>query len=887
MTGLAGGGFVVTWSGDGIDVSGFGVAARVYDSSGVAVGDSFIPADITASDQVLSDVAATADGGFVIVWNTFDPVLTGDDIRGQRYDADGRKVGGAFNVASLSLSSEVDPTIDIGADGTVTVTWIDLDASGTNVGIMARRFSLPDDVQIIQNNIQGTADADTIFGPDTGVPLDGLAGDDRIFGGAGNDTITGGVGNDFVDGGDGVDTAVFSAAASQYTFAVENGGVTVSALPATSNDGSDTNVDVELASFGGTIGSILGGGFVDQSAATTDLTLTASAANMSVIAGSGNDTLTGTSGSDLLSGGAGADVLDGGAGADVLLGGAGGDTYIVGSVDTVIVERAVDASPLDGVEVLGVADLRGDGSTFVLVRAPSSTQVWEMEAGTIQHRSTLPVFSSFGYVGFFSATGDSTNPAQIHILLQENGGTNQTLRTLQLTGNTVQLGNGTSGSSGLLPLPFDLSSEDVAWPHADLVRASVDYTLGDNVENLTLTGSGNLSGTGNALNNRIIGNTGDNILTGGAGSDVLDGGLGNDTFVYNLGDGSDAITDAGGTDVLELGPGVTLSSSGFVGNDLVLALGDGSTVTLTDHALGGGVETVRGGDLPGELVLAAGPTGTAAAGLVSGTSGDDRIDGGGGADLLFGAGGTDTFVISSFAAVTTIGDFAGGSERIAIDSSVFSAPGLFTGTLRPEYFQSSATAGVNSANGQHILFNTTTKELFYDADGLAGGAVHFATLDGFTGALSAANFDIEGVNPNAGVVLTGTALSETLTGTDRLDIISAGAGNDTIIGNGGADILSGNSGADRFSFTVLDGSVATVTDFNYLAGDTLGFSGAAFSAPGLFGGDTQVRAERFLSGDTCRRQQRRRSPLPLQHHERAHCSTTPTVSRAARFRLRP
>jgi Ca2+-binding RTX toxin-like protein len=85
----------------------------------------------------------------------------------------------------------------------------------------------------------------------------------------------------------------------------------------------------------------------------------------------------------------------------------------------------------------------------------------------------------------------------------------------------------------------------------DTVEASITYTLGANLENLTLTGSGAIDGTGNSLNNILIGNSrnntlkggdgndtligggGSDILVGGAGNDVLTGGLGNDLFLYN------------------------------------------------------------------------------------------------------------------------------------------------------------------------------------------------------------------------------------------------------------------------------------------------------------------------------------------------------------------
>lgn len=98
----------------------------------------------------------------------------------------------------------------------------------------------------------------------------------------------------------------------------------------------------------------------------------------------------------------------------------------------------------------------------------------------------------------------------------------------------------------------------------DLVNASISFTLTNSsfVENLTLTGLGNINGTGNNLNNTITGNDGNNalsggsgldlliggdgddILTGGSGADRLVGGLGDDTFNFDLAtDGVDTIVD--------------------------------------------------------------------------------------------------------------------------------------------------------------------------------------------------------------------------------------------------------------------------------------------------------------------------------------------------------
>ena len=204
-------------------------------------------------------------------------------------------------------------------------------------------------------------------------------------------------------------------------------------------------------------------------------------------------------------------------------------------------------------------------------------------------------------------------------------------------------------------------------------------------------------------------------------------------------------------------------------------------------------------------------TGTAAAGLVSGTDGNDVIVGNGGADVLFGNSGADRFSFTVLdGSIATIADFDYlEGDTLGFSGSVFSAPGLFGQSAVPaERFLSGDSVDANSADGHHFLYNTTTGALFYDADGVAGGAVQVATLTGAP-ELTAADIFVEGDNPNAGSIITGDAGDNTLTGSDRADILRGFAGNDRLDGGLGADIMEGGIGNDVY---VVDNAGDVVTE---------------------------------------------------------------------------
>jgi Calx-beta domain/RTX calcium-binding nonapeptide repeat (4 copies)/Bacterial Ig-like domain len=179
----------------------------------------------------------------------------------------------------------------------------------------------------------------------------------------------------------------------------------------------------------------------------------------------------------------------------------------------------------------------------------------------------------------------------------------------------------------------------------DTRSAAVTTILDADVENLTLTGSGNIDGTGNAAANKITGNNGNNILNGGAGGDTINGGAGNDTIVGF--DAGDSVNGGADTDTLVItATSLDLNNAGnaqLVGIEIIDATGAtaGVNLNLTNQTEGfevdGGnfADTITGGDGNDYLY------GFNANDQVMGGNGNDTVDGGIGNDSLTGGEGTD------------------------------------------------------------------------------------------------------------------------------------------------------------------------------------------------------------------------------------------------------
>jgi len=347
-----------------------------------------------------------------------------------------------------------------------------------------------------------------------------------ITGNSASNTLTGGLGNDTLNGSTGTDTLV--GGLGNDTYVVDNiGDIVTEAL----NEGTDT-VQTSIT--------------YTLSSNVENLTLTGSSA----INGTGNaldNVLTGNSGANTLTGGIGNDTLSGGTGADTLIGGLGNDTYVVDNTGDIVTEALNEG--MDTVQSSITYTLGANVENLTL----TGTSAINGTGNTLDNVLT-------GNSGANTLTGAAGNDTL-------NGGTGADNLIAGLGDDTYIVDN-----------TGDVVTEALN-EGTDKVQSSITYTLNANVENLTLSGTSAISGTGNTLANMLTGNTGANTLTGGSGNDTLDGGsgndtlkgeTGNDTYFFTRGYGSDTINDydttGGNSDKAKFNSGLNPLDLIFVNN---------------------------------------------------------------------------------------------------------------------------------------------------------------------------------------------------------------------------------------------------------------------------------------------------------------------------------
>lgn len=140
ITGLSGGGFVVTWHSAGQDGSGSGVYARQYDSEGEVLGDEFLVNTTVENNQSESSVFSLADGKYVVLWTSDSQDGSGKGVYGQMYAADGTVSGGELAVNTTTENDQKTGT-GIGlADGGFVTVWASDGHDGGGDGIYGQRY---------------------------------------------------------------------------------------------------------------------------------------------------------------------------------------------------------------------------------------------------------------------------------------------------------------------------------------------------------------------------------------------------------------------------------------------------------------------------------------------------------------------------------------------------------------------------------------------------------------------------------------------------------------------------------------------------------------------------------------------------------------------------
>ena len=586
------------------------------------------------------------------------------------------------------------------------------------------------------DRLVGTEGDDVLEGLGGNDTIDGRGGDDTLDGGDGDDTLDGEVGIDLVRGGSGNDTL-------HNHFNFDPGTDTL--------DGGFGNdlYDLRADPFEDHNTVIVDAGGVDSVLSHHDFVMPEGIENLTLFegaVGTGNalDNIIITKQNEpesyFIDGAQGNDTLIGGLDLDVMRGGPGNDVFVFAQLPEDWSDRLEDF-------VSGTDVLQFDNSAF----------------------------TGLGGAGQF-ATGDErffAGPGA-------TSGHDASDRVIYNTSNgELHYDADGSGSGAAL---------DIATLQGAPMLAATDIVVTGEGGQAPIQGTaGNDSLTGTAGDDVLEGLAGNDTLTGLAGDDTIHGGTGNDAVVMGANYGNDVIDGGADTDKLDFGADVASNLTINLAAGTISGGGEGGAGSATVS----NVERIIAGAFNDHV------SGNAGGNEINGRRGNDTLSGAGGNDTLSGGAGQDSFAFAeapSAGNVDRITDFVSGTDGLELDSGVFTAigaAGKFSSGDARFWAAPGATSGHDATD--RIVYNTSTGNLYYDADGSGSGAAQLiATLQGAPGLVAA---DIAVTAP-APTPTQGTDGDDRLEGSEGNDTIDALAGNDTLLGLAGDDVLMGSSGDD-------------------------------------------------------------------------------------------
>jgi Ca2+-binding RTX toxin-like protein len=709
------------------------------------------------------------------------------------------------------------------------------------------------------DSLTGNAAAQTLTGQGGADTLWGAGGVDTLWGGGGADTFifreTGTANadriNDWASGSDKLvlDASVMSALGASGNFVAGDARFAANAT-GSAQDSSDRiifntttrqvfyDADGNGAGAAQLIATLQSGAtlvatdIVVEGGSSGGQTINGTSGNDSLVGGSGNDTLNGFAGNDTLNGLAGDDLLVGGEGNDVLQdydnfdaegsdtlnGGLGDDTYDLrsnpfadhnpvlvdaGGIDTILSNH--DFVLPDGFENLTLYEgFSGTGNALDNVIITQSNEPHQYFVDGADGNDTLIGGPDQDLFQFQAGSGDYGNDSV-------DGGDN--FDTLSFSGARSPVlvdmrtgtasGGGVSGSGSVAFVNIEIveggAFDDRITAHDGLVTPYAGEEIFSGAS--LYAGLGNDTLTGGAANDALNGDAGNDMVRAGGGDDFISlaftfsaGGYGND-FVDG-GDGLDTVAlDAAYSSIV-----VDLAAGTFSGGS-VGGAGSATLVNIENVRIGGGDDRMTGN--AGDNSLSAG-------------WGNDTLDGGAGNDELVGDAGSDTYVFSvapGAANADVVWTFDSGVDEIHLDSAAHANLGA-AGRFSPgdPRFAANASGTAQDADDR-VIRNTTTNELWYDADGNGSGSAQLIAVVS-TAALAATDIVVVGSGSGGGSVINGTAGNDTLSGGPGNDTINGLGGNDLFLagGSGGADVIDGGAGLDSIEFRER-ATNAVVVDF--------------------------------------------------------------------------